>query len=171
MSKKRAKANRRRRQRTGDRDRASARGAAKAKLNLTCRECRAANDPDASECWLCHRRDWRGDPDSPAATTKSVAGAPSFDMGKAVGEALLILLALAVVEIGLLRLAPGLALAFLILLVPAWAITEWRARRRKEPMSAHHKFARIVVTTVLMPILLVLSLLIAVFAICMALVL
>jgi hypothetical protein len=25
----------------------------------TCWDCGAANDPGASECWLCHRRDWR----------------------------------------------------------------------------------------------------------------
>ena len=25
-----------------------------------CRHCRAPNDLDAPECWLCQRRDWRG---------------------------------------------------------------------------------------------------------------
>jgi hypothetical protein len=33
-----------------------------------CRHCRATNDPDAWECWLCSRRDWRGAPvDRPRA--------------------------------------------------------------------------------------------------------
>ena len=32
-----------------------------------CRECGATNDAGASECWLCHRRDWRSDGTSPAA--------------------------------------------------------------------------------------------------------
>lgn len=30
-----------------------------AKPEPTCWDCGAANDPGASECWLCHRRDWR----------------------------------------------------------------------------------------------------------------
>ena len=31
------------------------------KPDLTCWDCGAANDPDASECWLCQRRNWRSD--------------------------------------------------------------------------------------------------------------
>jgi hypothetical protein len=31
------------------------------KPELICRECGATNDPGASECWLCQRRDWRSD--------------------------------------------------------------------------------------------------------------
>ena len=29
-------------------------------LGSKCRHCRAPNEPDAWECWLCSRRDWRG---------------------------------------------------------------------------------------------------------------
>lgn len=29
--------------------------------SLKCRDCGAENDPGSSECWLCHRRDWRSD--------------------------------------------------------------------------------------------------------------
>jgi hypothetical protein len=32
----------------------------KPKLEPRCRHCRAPNDLDAPECWLCQRRDWRG---------------------------------------------------------------------------------------------------------------
>jgi ribosomal protein L40E len=39
-----------------------------------CRECGAPNDPDASECWLCHRRDWRSDATSPPAKADVSAG-------------------------------------------------------------------------------------------------
>jgi hypothetical protein len=31
-----------------------------APLAPDCRHCGATNDSGASECWLCHRRDWRG---------------------------------------------------------------------------------------------------------------
>ena len=83
-----------------------------------------------------------------------------------VGETLLILMAMAVVAIGLLLVAPGLAIAFLVLLVPGWAITEWRARSRKEPMPAHRKVAKIVLTTVLIPLLPILCLFVLLFEIC-----
>jgi hypothetical protein len=162
------KANRRRRQQTHRRDRISALSDGMSKPNLTCSECRAPNDPGATECWLCHRRDWRDESVSPATTTKPIAETPLLTMEMPVGETLLILLALAVVATGLVRFAPGLGIAFLILLVPAWAITEWRARRRAKPMSVHRKFAWIVGTTILLPVLLVLSLLIPLFALCTA---
>ena len=32
----------------------------KPKSEAKCRHCRAPNDLDAPECWLCQRRDWRG---------------------------------------------------------------------------------------------------------------
>jgi hypothetical protein len=85
---------------------------------------------------------------------------------------ILIVLALAVVEVGVARLAPGLGIALLILLVPAWAITEWRARRQNTPMSAERKFAWIVGVTILIPVLLVvMSLIIAVSIVCVPLML
>ncbi len=35
----------------------------------TCWDCRAPNDPNASECWLCGRRDWSRDPRSRPRST------------------------------------------------------------------------------------------------------
>lgn len=40
---------------------AGSRSKPKPKSDLKCRHCRAPNDLDATECWLCQRRDWRGD--------------------------------------------------------------------------------------------------------------
>jgi hypothetical protein len=121
-----------------------------------CRDCQATNDPGASECWLCGRRDWRGDPASPA--TKPVA--ETADRARLISfvETILIVLALAVVGAGAVRLAPGLGIAFLILLVPAWIITEKKARSQNQPMSAPRKFAEIVWWMIVIPFLLALSL-------------
>ena len=33
-----------------------------APLAPSCRHCGATNDPGASECWLCQRKDWREPP-------------------------------------------------------------------------------------------------------------
>ena len=33
-----------------------------APLAPSCRHCGATNDPGASECWLCQKRDWRDPP-------------------------------------------------------------------------------------------------------------
>ncbi len=131
-----------------------------------CRDCGATNDLDASECWLCQRRDWRADPAS--AAIKPDAG--TFDRLKLFSslETLLIAMALAVVEVGVARLAPGLGVVLLVLLVPAWAITEWKARHRVEPMPVLHKFGLMAGLTIVIPLLLVVSLLIPLFAICAA---
>ncbi len=83
-------------------------------------------------------------------------------------DSLVIVLALAVVETGVARLAPRLGITLLILLIPAWVITEWQARGLNTPMSAPRKLVSIVVTSLLIPIVLVLSPLIALFAICSA---
>jgi hypothetical protein len=42
---------------------------------VICRECGATNDAGASECWLCHRRDWRSDGSSPSAKPAATPGA------------------------------------------------------------------------------------------------
>jgi hypothetical protein len=39
---------------------ARSRSGPKPKSDLKCRHCRAPNDLDAQECWLCQRRNWRG---------------------------------------------------------------------------------------------------------------
>ena len=131
-----------------------------------CRECQATNDPGASECWLCGRRDWRGDPASPA--TKLVAETAPRSRLMSWVETILIVLALAIVGAGIVRLAPGVGIAFLILLVPAWVLSEKRARSQKEPMSAHRKFGEILWRTIVIPFLLVLSLPILLVMICTA---
>jgi ribosomal protein L40E len=46
------------------------------KPDQICWDCGAANAPDAPECWLCHRRDWRSD----GAAAPAKAGAiPDHD--------------------------------------------------------------------------------------------
>jgi hypothetical protein len=44
----------------------------KPKLVPKCRHCRAPNDLDAQECWLCQRRDWHG----PRVRAREVAPLP-----------------------------------------------------------------------------------------------
>ncbi len=78
-------------------------------------------------------------------------------------------MALAIVEVGVARLAPGLGIALLVLLVPAWAVTEWKARQRVEPLTVPYKIALMMGMTIVIPIMLVVSLLIPLFAICSAL--
>ena len=125
MKKKKTKANRRRLQRTRQLERVHTSSSAISKSSLTCRECQAPNDPDASECWLCHRRDWRSNSAPSATTTKSTAKATFLNMWMPVGETLLILmLAVAVVGNRLLLGTRSWPLAFLVLLVPSWAIAE-----------------------------------------------
>jgi ribosomal protein L40E len=167
MSKNKAKHNRQRRNRQSRQER-SARSVLKRQSAYICWDCGATNDPGASECWLCHRRNWRADAASPAsrsvATTSERAGLTWIHSV----DSVVIVLALAVVESGVAMVAPGLGIILLILLIPAWVITEWRARRRDTPMSAPRKLAWIVVATVLIPVVLALSPLIAFFAICTA---
>ncbi len=129
-----------------------------------CRDCQATNDPAASECWLCGRRDWRGNPASPA--TKPLAKTVGRARLMSWFETILIVLALAVVGAGIVRLAPGVGIAFLILLVPAWVITEKTARSRKQSMSAHRKLGEILWWTIVIPSLLVLTLPILLVIIC-----
>jgi ribosomal protein L40E len=129
-----------------------------------CRDCGATNDPGASECWLCHRRDWRADP----ASTTSQRAAGSSDRALVISSlgTLLIAMAIGIVEIGVTMLAPGLGITLLFLLVPAWAITEWKARHRAKPIPAWQRFALMVGVIIFMPALLVLSLLVALMVLC-----
>ncbi|MGP0067245.1 MAG: hypothetical protein ACLQGP_27080 [Isosphaeraceae bacterium] len=131
--------------------------------NLNCRECGAVNDPGASECWLCNRRDWRGPPRFP--TSPKPAPPPMSDHSNA-----LIGVTLGLVALGGLVIAPGLVLAMVIVVAPAWAVAEVIANRRRNrglPTSTTRKFVWIVVLTFLLPILLGLALFIAFWLICM----
>jgi hypothetical protein len=40
----------------------------------TCRECGATNEPGATECWLCRRRDWQSDGAAATAKTDELLG-------------------------------------------------------------------------------------------------
>src|SRR5947207_13447675 len=117
--------------------------------DLICWDCGATNDPGASECWLCQRRDWRRDPGPlprrrvppPRGPLSSIAG-------------WMVLIALIAVVAGVFRLAPGLGIALLIFALPAWAITEVKARRRHRrnlPMSGMEKTLWIIGLTILIP--------------------
>ena len=133
--------------------------------NLNCRECGATNYPDASECWLCQRRDWRG----PPRFSTSPKPEPSSDSGH--GPALIgLTLALGLVALGALAMVPGLAIGLLILVVPPWIGAEMIANRRRNrglPTSATRKVAWILVLTILIPILLGVALFIAFWMICL----
>ncbi len=133
--------------------------------DLTCWDCGALNHPASSECWLCQRRDWRKSPGfRPRQTIPSTRGPLSTIAGW------MVLIALIAVLAGLFREAPGLAIALLVCVLPAWAITEVKAarrRRRAKPMSGMERALWIVALTILIPILVITALGIALFAFCM----
>ncbi len=133
--------------------------------NLTCRQCGATNDLGASECWLCQSANWRGSPgtrpryDDPRS--------PRGSLGSII--AWMILTALAVF-CGISLKAPGLAVALMICAVPAWALTEFKAARRRrqdEPMSGVERALWIVALTILIPIVVLIALIVALFTFCM----
>ena len=134
------------------------------KPDLTCCECGATNDPGASECWLCQRRDWRGPARFPTSPNTRAFGDVRLCVGHhrarsghggAWGR----------------RDRSGLVIVLLIFVLPAWGGAEWiayRRRRRGLPTSATRKVAWILVLTILIPILLGVALFIAVWVICMS---
>jgi hypothetical protein len=130
----------------------------------TCWDCGAPNTPGSSECWLCQRRDWNRYPGvrwpppppqrSPLAT---IAG-------------LMVGIAIIGLAIAVFREAPGIGIVLVISLIPALLITTVKARRRRqrgEPMSTGEKLFRVVLLTVLLPILFIVALGIAVGTICL----
>jgi hypothetical protein len=137
----------------------------KPKPDLTCWDCGASNHPASSECWLCQRRDWRNSPGfRPRQTNPPTRGPLSTIAGW------MVLIALIAVFAGIFRTAPGLAIALLVCGLPAWAITEVKAarrRRRDEPMSGMERALWIVALTVLIPTVVIAALGIALFAFCM----
>lgn len=128
-----------------------------------CWECGASNARGSSECWLCQRRDWNRytgrrtrdtrPPDLPRHGPLSTIG------GWMIGIAIL------GVTIALFREAPGLAIALLISVVPALAMTELKAyrRRRGDPLTVGERVAWILVLSVLIPILVAVALAMALF--------
>ena len=133
-----------------------------------CWDCGAENDPGASECWLCQRRDWRWKSGSERREIIPAAHRSSRPLSSISG--LMILIALVAVLLGVWQVAPGLAAMLLFFALPAWGLTEVKAYRRRRggggSMSGVEKIVWIVSLTFLIPIVLILSLLAAVFVIC-----
>ena len=53
-----------------------------APLAPDCRHCGATNSSWASECWLCHRKDWRTPPKKPSGRSPSGPGDRSKSKGR-----------------------------------------------------------------------------------------
>ncbi len=129
----------------------------------TCWECGATNDPDASECWLCGRRDWH----APHRLPMPMKAEPPPTSGDGSAPVLLVL---GLVALGGLAIAPGLAIGLAIFALPAWGVAEFIARRRRNrglPTSTATKFVWIAMLTVAIPILLGLALFITIWLICL----
>ncbi len=129
----------------------------------TCWHCLAPNDPGASECWLCQRRDWRKYPGARARSPVPARGPLSTIAG------MMALIAVIGVAAALFRDAPGLSVLLFISIVPALLITEWKARRRRrrgETMSATERVVWIIALTIVMPILIGVAVVAAMFAYC-----
>jgi hypothetical protein len=196
----------------------------KLQVSLKCWDCGATNDSDASECWLCQRRNWRPDeakvPAAPGAFPRVglsqvsiwiafLAGALLLlGLARAVGLPQVLLLSVIVlVPVGLaiwartrtptqpvrgqlmtnlevtaawsMIAAAGILLVwavqytgsavfkwFLILLIPAGLITWARAQGR--PMTGLQFLASVMFLSVLLPVLLLTSLVIALWLVCLA---
>lgn len=132
-----------------------------------CWDCGAANDPGSTECWLCQRRDWNRYPrlrTRPAPPPDRPRRGPMSTIG-----GLMIGIAVLGLSIAIFREAPGLGLLLLVSVVPALAVTEVKARRRYrigEPMSVGERILRVVVLTIVIPILVIVALVIALFSYC-----
>lgn len=136
------------------------------KPELICRHCGAFNDFGSSECWLCQSPNWRGMPG--ARVQHSPSQAPRGLLGSIMG--CMVLIALAGVIAGMARTAPGLALTLFVCVLLAWGVTEIKAARRRhrdEPMSWLEQALWIVGLTILIPIVLIVALLVALFTFCM----
>ncbi len=113
-----------------------------------CWDCGAANDEGASECWLCQRREWRRAPRVPMPMKPE----PAPESG---GGSNLVGVALAVVLLGSVVIAPGFALGLAIFVLPAWAVAEHIAHRRRKrglPTSMARRLVWIAVLTIIIPI-------------------
>lgn len=137
------------------------------KLEPRCWDCGAPNSPGSSECWLCQRRDWNRYPRSRTRLNSPPDGPRRGPLSTIAG--LMIGIAVLGVSIAMFREAPGLAVVLVISVAPALAITELKARkryRRGEPMSIGERVLRVVVLTILIPILVIVALAIALFTFC-----
>jgi hypothetical protein len=132
------------------------------KATPKCRDCGAPNDPGASECWLCHRRDWHGSSRLPTSPKRA-----PWRMSDVMWA--LIALPAGLVVIGGLAFAPGLVIVVLGVVLPPFVGAEIIAKRRQNrglPTSTTRKVAWIVALTILLPISLLVALYIAVLLTC-----
>lgn len=125
----------------------------------TCRDCGAPNDAGASECWLCHRRDWRGSSGAQAPTK------PEPPMAESAYASALVGLVLLLVGLGVLAAAPGL-LVFAVLFLAAWGLGMLLTRRLRAREGSAMTAARAGVLVVLVPFLVGLSVFIALGMLC-----
>ncbi len=132
----------------------------------SCWDCGATNDPGASECWLCQRVDWKKDPG--LRRGRPAPEVPRRGPMSTIAGWMILIAAIGVAA-GIFREAPGLAMVLLISVVPALALTEWKAyrrRRRGVPMTVPQRIVLVLALTVLIPILLAIALVVALFAYC-----
>jgi hypothetical protein len=134
---------------------------------LRCWDCGAENDPAASECWLCHRRNWQA---SSADTKPRFAEAVDRETLPST-EKRIAGIALILVLIGILIIAPGLAIAAVVIVGPPWlagAVTKRRARRPGKSMSALGKVVWVLGLSIVFFVLMYVALGIALWLICLA---
>lgn len=83
-----------------------------APLAPDCRHCGATNDSDAWECWLCHRRDWRGAPKTPSRNPRSW---PPFEARASLTGCLVLIITILCAVVGLaFRASPYLGALVLL---------------------------------------------------------
>jgi hypothetical protein len=136
---------------------------------LRCFDCGAENDPGASECWLCHRRDWRGlyagDEPQSLDTRQILEQLHRERLVESAGRIAWVTLGL--VLIGTTIVVPGLgiglAILALFLIVPVRGA--WRVTKGMSPLL---RFFATLMLSVVFFILLILAVFIALYLICMA---
>jgi hypothetical protein len=134
-----------------------------------CFDCGAENDPGASECWLCHRRDWRGlyaGDDAKSLDTRQILEQlhreQLVSMVSRIGG-----LAMVLVLIGTAIVAPGLGVGLAILAVLV-AIPVRGAGKVTRGMSPLIRFFVTLVLSIVFFILMIVALWIALYLICLA---
>ena len=145
------------------------------KTGLNCRECGADNPPDARECWLCLRSDWR-----PGAAARSEPSTAPRVGGSRIAW-LIVLIAMAALVGGIVAQTRGMDVVLwisqtrglglvlwisLTLVLLITVITGYRRHRAGEPMSGIRKTLTILALICLGLILLGVAGLIALYIIC-----
>ncbi len=127
---------------------------------LVCRECGASNDAGSVECWLCNGR----------ALARAAAGSQSRGRGYFSSiSGWMVVVAILAVCLGLYAVAPGLLFLAAISVLPALAIVEFNAARRRRggmPMSAVERVGIFLLLTIVIPVLVAGAAIIALIAYC-----